>query len=213
MTSLTTHSQGMHPLPRVAARLAGSFTGGLVDLGMGGLALETTARLTPNQRVEVHVDQGSPTLPAEIVWSSLHRNRPAGLDSQPIYRAGGRFVTTDLSEPRTRLERLAMSNGRRYVRFAASGASPVRLAIQHLVAVRAMGSLGLRIETRVPLTEGSIWTLDLDLGGPVLHPKVRVTSCQPLAPEDRTSRWAVELEMIELEDDEAQALREFLGSR
>lgn len=212
MTPLDSSSHGMRPLPRVAARLAGSFAGGLVDVGRGGLALETTARLTPNQRLEVHVGQGSASLRAEIVWSSLHRNRPAGRDSQPVYRAGGRFVAPELSEPSTSLDRFE-TNGRRYPRYAAEGESPVRLDVEHLVAVRALGSLGLRIESKVPLTEGSIWTLDLDLGGPVLHPEVRVSSCEPLAPENRTSRWAVELVMIELEDDEARALREFLGTR
>lgn len=207
--------QGMRRLPRVAARLHGSLTGDLVDLGVGGLAVETSARLAPRQRLEVHLDNGSSSLSAEIVWSNLHRTRHRGEDVHPVYRAGGSFVAPGLRDAAHRLDRLAVTaggrlQGRRFRRFPAPGTPPVRLDIEHLVSVRALGSLGLRIESRTALPEGSVWSLDLDLGGPVLHPEVRVSRCEPLAPEDDASRWAVELEMVELADDEARALTTYL---
>lgn len=206
---------GMRRLPRVAARLSGTLTGGLVDLGVGGLAVETSARLSPRQRFEVHLDNGSSPLSAEIVWSNLHHTQHRGGDVRPIYRAGGRFVAPGLQDAAHRLERLVVTTGgklrgRRFRRFPAPGTPPVRLDVEHLVSVRALSSLGLRIETRAPLPEGSVWSLDLDLGGPVFHPGVRVSNCEPLAPRDDEPRWAVELEMVELADDEARALTTFL---
>lgn len=199
----------MRPLPRVAARLTGSFPGELMDLGVGGLALETSSRLTPRQRLEVHLGQGA-TLPAEIVWSSLHRTRDSNGDRQPIYRAGGSFLTREVRQAAERFDRLSSQaggklQGRRFRRFPASGTPGIRLGIEHLVAVRGVSPLGFRIETRSPLAAGSTWKLDLDLGDLVLHPTVCVTDCQPLAP-DGEPRWAVELETIELDDEEAQAL-------
>ena len=207
--------QGMRSLPRVAARLSGSLTGGLVDLGIGGLAVETSARLAPRQRLEVHLDNGSPPLSAEIVWSNLHRTQLRGDDVRPIYRAGGCFVTPGLRDAAHRLERLAVTaggrlQGRRFRRFSAPGTPPVRLDVEHLVSVRALSSLGMRIETRTALPEGSVWTLDLDLGGPVLHPEVRISHCEALAPKEAEPRWAVELEMVELADDEARSLTTYL---
>jgi len=204
----------MRPLPRVAARLAGSFPGELVDLGVGGLALETTSRLTPRQRLEVHLGDGTTTLPAEIVWSNLHRTRHSNGDSHPIYRAGGCFLAPELQRATERFDHLSTQaegrlRGRRFRRFPAAGTPAIRLEIEHLVAVRGLSSVGLRLETRSPLSGGSVWTLDLDLGHVVLHPTVRVTGCEPLAP-DGEPRWAVELEMIELKDEEARALGEYL---
>lgn len=209
---------GMRRLPRIAARLFGSLTGGLVDLGVGGLAVETSARLAPRQRLEVQLGNGSPPLPTEIVWSSLHRTRLGNGDARPIYRAGGRFVAPGLQDATHRLERLATTaggrlRGRRFRRFPAPGAPAVRLDVEHLVSVRGLSSLGLRIETRIPLPEGSPWSLDLDLGGPVLHPEVRVSGCAALAPRDDEPRWAVELEMVELSDQEARALSSYLRGR
>jgi hypothetical protein len=210
--------RGMLRLPRVAARLSGSLTGGLMDLGVGGLAVETSARLAPRQRLEVHLGNGSSPLPTEIVWSNLHRTRTNGSDARPVYRAGGCFVALGMRDATRRLERLTTPAGgrlrdRRFRRFPAPGAPPVRLDVEHLVSVRALSSLGLRIEARTPLPESSVWTLDLDLGGPVLHPEVRVTGCEPLAPRETGPRWAVELEMVELADDEAKALTSYLRDR
>lgn len=217
LEALPSAPPGMLALPRVAARLSGSLTACLMDLGIGGLAIETPFPLTPRQRLRVHLGNGSRPLPTEIAWSNLHHTRCAAGDVLPVYRSGGSFVGRELREATARLDRLATAaggrlQGRRFRRFSAPGSPQVRLELEILAAIRGLSPVGLLTEIPMPLETSTPWTLDLDLGGPVIRPRVRVTGCQPVAGSPRDPRWSVELEMVELEDDEARALGDFLRS-
>lgn len=191
----------------------------VVDLSLGGMALETNGYLQFGRRYTVNLDNGErrATLIAKVAWCKLRgtKKNPAG-EVVPVYRAGLRFQIL-ASERLHELWEIIRDHAVVEVddsvfgRFSPERPKVVELDSDYRFSVRKLSLSGMLIETDfVPELEARL-PLEVLLPGNPWEALARVVSVPNLGRRSIGELTQVGLEFSGLDSDSRSALKAYIA--
>jgi hypothetical protein len=191
----------------------------VVDLSLGGMALETNGYLQFGRRYSVHLENGGrrATLIATVAWCKLRgtKKNPAG-EVVPVYRAGLRFQV--LAGERLhelweiiRDHAVVEVDDSVFGRFVPERPRVVELDSDYKFSVRKLSLSGMLIETDfVPELEARL-PLDVSLPGSPWEALARIVSVPNLGRRSIGELTQVGVEFCGLDSESRSALKAYIA--
>ncbi|MFN7940501.1 MAG: PilZ domain-containing protein [Thermoanaerobaculia bacterium] len=195
----------------------------VLDISLGGMAVETRSRLSPHHSISLRLRTDEATVPLEgrVVWCFLQgMRRLDGGEQVPIYRAGIEFhqLLTPVADSLVRFleaHAIVTLETRLFGRFTIVGENTVTVSASVDFEVRNLNFHGMAVEAETPLDPRVRCDAEVQLGDERITARCRVVFCRPIegrSPE--AFEIAIEFEEVPPHDRELLdgLLRRELGS-
>jgi hypothetical protein len=189
-------------------------------MSLTGMAVESSANLRVGRSYTLHLSHGDtpgPELSGTVVWCHLREARPGDAgDTTPVYEAGMEFdhMLTSAAEELVsflRATAVVTMQQRMMGRFRVTIEESVSLNAECDFVVKTLSASGLLIETDVSPEPDSKLQLQVQLGGETISARCRTAFVRDVGEQDKRRITAVGLEFINLSEDGARILDEFIG--
>lgn len=191
----------------------------LLNIGRGGLAVETSTRLGLRSKYTITIDgpDGHLELPGRIVRCSLVGTRPRSHgDFEPVYEVGIRF---DELIPEERVEMLARMGTvedvdpekRLFGRFRTTAETTVAIDSEAAFEVEKISRGGMQLRTELAPEPDSFLNLEVDLDGAPFEARGRVAFVERVTDHGSGLESRLGLEFIGLDESSQATLDEYIS--